>query len=427
MEITTSSDKKRVVIVGAGIVGVSAAIWLQRAGHDVVIVDPKGPAGGTSYGNAGILASIAVVPVTVPGLLGKAPSMLFDRKSPLFLRWSYLPKLIPFLAKYLAHANDSDVNRIADALTLLLHDSADQHVALAKGTEAEKFVAQGNYLFGYADKAAFEKDAYGWNIRRKRGYKFEEMTPSNLADYDAAFEGLFGYGVKCPDHGQITDPGEYVKALATHVQEQGGTFIADEVKDVLVESGLAKGVVTSAQNIEADEVVLATGMWSGALAEKLGVKVPMEAERGYHIEFVNPSIKLKSPIMVASGKFVMTPMEGRLRCAGIVEFGGMSDTRSKAPLELLKEQTLQLMPELQYDRIDEWMGFRPSTSDSLPLIGATQKHKNVWLGFGHQHIGLTAGPKTGRWIAQMINGDKPNVNLEPFSTLRFSNRTNNGP
>ena len=146
----------------------------------------------------------------------------------------------------------------------------------------------------------------------------------------------------------------------------------------------------------------------------------LEAERGYHIEFVNPSIQLKSPIMVSSGKFAMTPMEGRLRCAGIVEFGGLSEKRSRAPLDLLKEQALQLLPELKYDRIDEWMGFRPSTSDSLPVIGATENYKNVWLGFGHQHIGLTAGPKTGRWIAQMINGDKPNVDLEPFSTQRFS-------
>ncbi len=420
MEKISSKKSKRVVIIGAGIVGVSTAIWLQRAGHDVVVVDAKGPASGTSYGNAGILASIAIVPVTIPGLMSKAPTMLLNKKSPLFLRWSYLPKLMPFLAKYLPHTNDADVNRIADGLTLLLQDSADQHLSLAKGTEAERYVAPGNYCFGYVDKDAFDQDSYGWNIRRERGYKFEEMTGAELAQYDPALQDVFGYGVKCPEHGQITDPGAYVKALAAHVEEQGGTFVLEEVKDIKFENGAAVGVVTPKQNIEADEVVVATGMWSGPLAKKLGVKVPLEAERGYHIEFVNPSIQLKSPIMVSSGKFAMTPMEGRLRCAGIVEFGGLSEKRSRAPLDLLKEQALQLLPELKYDRIDEWMGFRPSTSDSLPVIGATENYKNVWLGFGHQHIGLTAGPKTGRWIAQMINGDKPNVDLEPFSTQRFS-------
>lgn len=123
--------------------------------------------------------------------------------------------------------------------------------------------------------------------------------------------------------------------------------------------------------------------------------------------------------MVTSGKFVMTPMEGRLRCAGIVEFGGMSEKRSRGPFELLKRQTLALFPELEYERIEEWMGFRPSTTDSLPLIGASERHSNVWTGFGHQHIGLTAGPKTGRWLAQMIDGQKPNVDLGAFSPLRF--------
>ena len=417
---SVSNSRKNIVIIGAGIVGVSTAIWLQRAGHRVTVVDPKGPAGGTSYGNAGVLASIAIVPVTVPGLLGKAPKMLLDKNSPLFMRWSYLPKLLPFLSKYLPHANDQDTNRIADALTLLLQDSADQHVSLAKGTGAEKFVAPGNYLFGYESTEAFDKDAYSWEIRHKRGYDFQVMTGLELANYDPSLQGLFSCGVKCPEHGQITDPGAYVKALAGHVDQTGGKFIAEEVVDLnYSEDGQPNGVITEKQKLNADDIVLAAGIWSGPLATKLGVNVQMEAERGYHIEFVNPSVKLKSPIMVASGKFVMTPMEGRLRCAGIVEFGGMTETRSRAPLELLKRQTLELLPNLKYDRIDEWMGFRPSTPDSLPLIGRVSEHKNVWLGFGHQHIGLTAGPKTGRWIAQMIDGKKPNIDLKPFSTGRF--------
>ena len=123
--------------------------------------------------------------------------------------------------------------------------------------------------------------------------------------------------------------------------------------------------------------------------------------------------------MVASGKYVMTPMEGRLRCAGIVEFGGLEGKPSRAPFDLLKRQTLSLIPELEYDRIDEWMGHRPSTSDSLPLIGNVESASNVWTGFGHQHIGLSGGPKTGRWLAQLITGQKPNVDLAPFAPNRF--------
>ena len=153
-------SSKRVAIIGAGIVGISAAVWLQRLGHHVVVIDREGPAAGTSYGNAGVLASASIVPVTVPGLIKKAPGMLFDRNAPLFLRWSYLPKLIPFLLSYLKHGNTADVSRIAEGLSLLLHDSPDQHLALANGTGAERFIHEGDYLFGYADKEAFEKDAF---------------------------------------------------------------------------------------------------------------------------------------------------------------------------------------------------------------------------------------------------------------------------
>ncbi len=400
--------------------GVSTAIWLQRAGHSVTLIDSRGPAGGTSYGNAGVLASASVVPITVPGLMWKAPKLLFDKNGPLFLRWSYLPKLLPFLIKYLGHANATDVNHISDGLALMLRDSAEQHLAVAKGTGAEKFITIGDYLFGYADRAAYEGDALGWQLRRDRGYEFEEMDAERFAEYDPTMAGRFGFGVRCPEHGHISDPGEYVKALALHVEQQGGKFIEAEATDYLQVGDAVTGVSTTGGPVEADEVVLATGVWSNPLAVKLGINVPMEAERGYHIEFVNPSIKPKAPVMVASGKYVMTPMEGRLRCAGIVEFGGLTEERSRAPFELLKRQTMALLPELEYDRIDEWMGFRPSTTDSLPLIGASERYKNVWTGFGHQHIGLTAGPKTGRWLAQMINGQKPNVDLSAYSPLRFN-------
>lgn len=409
-----------VAIIGAGIVGVSTAIWLQRAGHTVTLIDPRGAAGGTSYGNAGVLASASIVPVTVPGLLLKAPKMLFDSNSPLFLRWSYLPKLLPFLIPYLRHGNNRDVSRISDGLSLLLRDSADQHVAVAKGTDAEQFLTVGDYVFGYNDRKAYEADAYGWQLRRERGHEFEEMDASRFAEFDPEVGSRFGFGVRCPEHGHISDPGAYVKALADQVLKDGGTFIESEATDIRQSDGRATAVITQTSEVEADHIVLAAGVWSGPLAEKLGVKTPMEAERGYHIEFVNPSIMPKAPIMVATGKYVMTPMQGRLRCAGIVEFGGLTEERSKAPFDLLKRQTMALLPELTYERIDEWMGFRPSTTDSLPLIGATARCSNVWTGFGHQHIGLTAGPKTGRWLAQLIDGQTPNVDLRAFSPLRFN-------
>ena len=216
---------KRVAVIGAGIVGVSTAIWLQRAGHQVVLIDRLGIGEGTSFGNGGILAAISIVPVPVPGLWKKVPPMLFSKNGPLFLRWSYLPRLLPFLSKYLSYANDNDVKKISTSLGVLLHDCADQHVALAKGTGAEHFIIQGDYVFGYKDFSAYQDDAYGWELRRQQNYEFEEMDTKRLAEYDPVLAGRFGFAVRCPNHGHITDPGKYVKALAVHAQEQGGEFV----------------------------------------------------------------------------------------------------------------------------------------------------------------------------------------------------------
>lgn len=409
-----SDAAPHIAVIGAGIVGVSTAIWLQRAGARVTLIDREGPASGTSYGNAGVLAAASVVPVTTPGLLRKAPGLLLNPSKPLFLRWSYLPRLLPFLRRYLAHANEEAVERISKGLTLLLGDAADQHLSLSEGTPAARYVTVGDYLFGYADRAAYEADAFAWRIRRKRGFDFEELDAASLAGYDEALAGRFGFGVRCPAHGRISDPGAYVAALADHFVTCGGDVRIATLSDLDVENGRAVAALTSAGRIEADQIILTTGAWSGPLAKRLGVAMPLESERGYHLEFVNPSISLKAPTMVAAGKFVVTPMEGRMRCAGVVEFGGLHAPPSQAPFQLLKRQTEALFPDLKYDRINEWMGHRPATADSLPVIGAAPAAHNVWLGYGHQHVGLTGGPKTGQWLAQLALGKAPNVDLTPF-------------
>ncbi len=414
-----SNKTDHVVVIGAGIVGVSTAIWLQRAGVKVTIIDREGFAAGTSYGNAGVLAASAVVPVTVPGLWKKAPGMLFNSDEPLFLKWSYLPKLIPFLWKYLSYSKLEEVQRIGQGLSEVMHDTCDQHMAIAKGTPAEHFIKLGDYIHAYDSEKDFKKDAFGWSQRRKLGFKDEELTGTQLAEFDPQLAGKFGYAVKCPDHAQITDPGEYVSALGQHFLDEGGKLVIASVDEITTENGKARGVLTEQGMIDADQVVICTGAWSKSLAEKLGTKIDMESERGYHLEFVDANVNLRTNVMVTSKKFVLNSMNGRLRCAGIVEFGGLEKGPSKAPIELLKRNALELFPDLEYSSTNEWMGHRPSTTDSLPVIGAFENTPNVWAGFGHQHLGLTGGPKTGRWLAQLITGDTPNVDLQPYSPDRF--------
>jgi len=416
----TTADRKRVIIIGAGIVGVAAAVWLQRDGHDVVLIDKDGPATGASAGNGGVLASCSVVPVTVPSLMTKAPGMLLRPDSPLFMRWSYLPKLLPWLARYLSHCRPFETKRIAKALAPIISDSIDQHLALAKGTPAERYVKPSDYLFIYPSRASFEGDRFGWDLRAENGFTWDLLDKEAFRAYDPAFGPGADFAVKLGNHGHITDPEKYVQALAGHVVAEGGQLVTTQVTGIRQEAGSVVGVETSNGPINGDAVVLAAGVWSRDLAATTGLKVPLESERGYHIDLINPNIMPRSPVMVAAAKFVATPMEGRLRCAGIVEFGGITAPPSNKPFALLKKRIHEALPGLTYDSIEEWMGHRPAPTDSIPVIGKMPGPDGCFAGFGHHHIGMTGGPKTGRLLADMIAGRRANIDLEPYRPARFA-------
>ncbi len=411
---------KTIAIIGAGIVGVSTAIWLQRAGHKVLLIERETQAGeAASYGNAGLLASCAVVPVTEPGLMLKAPGMLLGRDQPLFMKWGYLPRLMPWLAKFLSHATAAEARRIAAALKGVIGDSLNDHLALAEGTGAERWIVPSDYLFLYRDRADFAHDAFGWQVRRELGFEWDELERDALARYDPIFSDKVGFAARLGDHGRISDPGAYVKALAAHAMANGAKMFQATVTDFAQANGRITGVRAGGETIPCDGVVLATGAWSKALGAKLGLNVPLETERGYHVELWQPSAMPRSPVMVAAGKFVMTPMEGRLRLAGVVELGGLDAPASKAPTTMLRRHLARVLPDLSWAQETEWMGHRPAPADSIPAIGEVPGLKGAWVGFGHHHVGLTGGPKTGRMLAQMISGHRPNLDMTPYSPARF--------
>jgi D-amino-acid dehydrogenase len=414
-----AADKAPVAVIGAGIVGVSTAIWLQRDDHEVILIDRVGPGEGASYGNGGVLASCSIVPVTVPGLLRRTPRMLLDPDQPLFLRWRYLPQLAPWLVSYLSHCKPEETKRIAAALAPIVSESLAEHQALSTGTGAEKWIIPSDYVFAYNDRAHFEGDAFGWSIRQEHGFQWDEFEGAAFRDYDPVFVPSLSFAVRLPDHGRIADPGRYVKDLATHVETTGGRFIKGEVTDVVRDSGGVAGVRVAGETIPCSAVIVAAGAWSAPLARRLGVNVPLESERGYHLELWNPNLMPRSPVMIASGKFVATPMEGRLRLAGIVEFGGLDAPASNAPFELLMKNIKAAIPSLKWEDVTKWMGHRPAPADSIPLIGEVPGIKGAFLGFGHHHVGLTGGPRTGRLLAQLVSGRTPNLDLAPYAPSRF--------
>lgn len=406
------------VVIGAGIVGVSTAIWLRRAGVEVTVIDRGAPGTGTSHGNAGVLASCAMVPVTGPGLLRKAPGMLLDRDFPLFLRWSYLPRLLPWLRKYLAVANDSDTRRIAKGLTTITGDSVEQHKSLCDELGLGDWVSESEYCFAYNSRAAFEAEHYVWELRKEAGFEPRLIEGAEVLDYEPALGPQINTLAVMKDHGFIRSPGGYVQALAKAFEGMGGTIMQAEVKDFDLFAGQVRGVQTSEGTVPCDNLVLATGVWSKPLMKKLGLNIPLEAERGYHIVFEDASGGPARPTMIASGKFVATPMEQGLRCAGIVELGGLEAGPSPAPLALLRRQARAAFPGLKATNEIEWLGHRPAPSDSLPLIGEVGNSR-VFTAFGHHHIGLTGGPKTGRLVAGLITGQAPNTDLTPYHPQRF--------
>lgn len=411
---------RHVVVIGAGIVGVSCAIWLQRSGAQVTLVDRAGPGTGTSHGNAGVLAASGVAPVTSPGLLTKAPFMLLDKDYPLYLRLSYLPRLLPWLRKYLSFANDADTRRISAALAPIVSDSVEQHKSLTADLGLSDWVTDSDYVFAYRNRTDFDAEAYTWALRAAAGFTPALIEGAAIRDYEPAL----GKEIKClatvKDHGFIRDPGGYVVALAQAFQQAGGTVMQAEVKDFDLTGGTVTAVQTSQGIVACDDIVLATGVWSKPLMAKLGLHVPLESERGYHVIFEGATGGPTRPIMISSGKFVATPMAQGVRCAGILEFGGLGAGPSKAPLALLRSQAKAAFPQMTATREIEWLGHRPAPSDSLPLIGQIGTSR-VYTAFGHHHIGLTGGPKTGRLIAGLIMDQPTNTDMKPYHPQRFSN------
>jgi len=409
---------RKIIVIGAGICGLSSAIWLRRAGHDVTLVDRDGPGAGASYGNAGLLAQWAMVPVNTPDLLVTGLKYLVNPNSPLFMQWGYLPRLAPWLARFVGNANPRDCRRMIDALIPMVTDSVDQHIALTRGTRAAKWVISSDFGYAYPSRKAFDADAFAWGIKREVG-----MIPTlHEGPQVQEAEPMLGPSVGClavlKGHGHIADPGAYMADLAEVLRDEGGHYLQRQIKDITLTDGRITGVETDQGPMACDHAVLAAGIWSKPLMRKLGIKLHLEAERGYHLHFVNPSQMPRHPLMISAGKFAVNPMATGLRCAGTVELGGIEKGPSAAPLKLIRSHVKKVFPGLSADHVEEWMGFRPSTPDSLPLVGELGG-TGVFAAFGHQHVGLTAGPKTGRIIAGLIDGQRPNIDLTPYDANRF--------
>ncbi len=417
---STSSHGRSVTVIGAGIVGMACAVHLQRDGHDVTVVDRLPPGEGTSFGNAGIMAPCAFVPVPTPGILRKVPKMLLDPMGPLSLHWSYLPRMVPWLLSYLKNSSAERVESIAAALAMLAHGSVEEHQLLARGSGGEQWVQPATYAYVYESEEEFREEAFAWDLRRKHGIEINVLRDGEVQDMEPAIDEAYKFAVTLDHHGYVRDPEQLIKSLAEHLVRAGGRVLRREIEDIEIGPAGPTRLVTDEGDLEVDILVVAAGVWSGKLAGRLGSDVPLETERGYHVVLTDPGISPEVAIMSSTGKFVATPMAMGLRIAGLVEFGGLLAPPDYARARTLLRHAKSLFPRVNTEDFTEWMGHRPVLPDSLPVIGRSPHFEDVYFAFGHQHIGISTGPRTGRLIADLVGGRTPNIDFVAVAVDRFA-------
>jgi D-amino-acid dehydrogenase len=412
-----------VVVIGAGIVGLACATYLQRDGRKVVMVDPGGPGEGASYGNSGGLNGSSIVPVAMPGVLSKVPHWLLDPEGPLSIRLRYLPQLLPWLYRFVRAGRPELVRAQAHALRALLAPTVDLHRELAASVGAADLIQRSGLLVVYRSEAGFAADTEAMRLRADNGVKIDELAKDELRQIEPLLSPAYARGRFISENGYVRNPLRLSRSLADALVANGGEIRRERAQGFSFADGKVQAVFTSAGKIPCAAVVLAAGAHSKPLAARLGEKVPLDTERGYHAMIKAPEVAPRLPIMDAEAKFVATPMEEGLRMAGTVEFAGLDAPPDWRRARILLRHGQAMFPglprALAEDRVALWMGFRPSMPDSLPVIGPTRRCANAFLAFGHGHVGLIGAPMTGRVIADLIARRPPAIDLKPFSAARF--------
>jgi len=411
-----------VTVIGAGIVGVSSAAFLQRAGNRVTIIDRLPPGEGCSFGNAGGIAFAEIVPAIHPRILLKIPGWLMDPLGPLTIRWSYLPKALPWFLAAGRNAMPSRVAAITKARASLALRVISDFETLLRDAGSTNLLKYEDTLRLYDSERQFASEANERAVKKTYGYEMKGLSGDECRELEPALSPHVHCGVFHGGWYFVTDPERTVKSIAAHVTGNGGEFIADDVVKIEREGNSAKSLILkSGKNITVGKLVICAGAYSHLLAQQLGEKVLLEAERGYHMVLPNSGVKLSRSLTYARTPGAATPMDMGLRLAGSDEFAGLEAEPNWARADALWKVFKSILPELNEpdSATTRWMGRRPGTPDSLPVIGPSKTVSNVWYGFGHSHMGLTWGPSTGRLISELITGSKSNIDLTPFRVDRF--------
>lgn len=415
-----TSYPQDIVIIGAGIVGLSIAFQVVKGGAKVTVVDRDPEGDKVSLGNAGGIAVTEVVPASVPGLWKKVPGWLVDPLGPLSIRLAHAPRLVPWLIDFARAGSTSETQRISAALAALNRRTYDDLVPMLDEVGLGGELFRTGALTVYETENGMARDRAEWDLKRRHGITVQELSGDEARDREPALGPIVKGGVFTPQWSQISDPKRIVDGLRRWLVAQGVSFVRGDVATIVPTHEMVTLRLNGGTRLRAHKVVIAAGVWSKQLARQLGDRVLVESERGYNTTIANPPIVLHQEVIFADRKFVVTPLACGLRIGGAAEFGGL---KAKANFERCK--TLVKLASLYFPQLDrcegvEWSGHRPTTPDSLPVIGPSASSKKVIYAFGHGHLGLTQAATTASLVGELVTGRLPSIDLAPFSISRFA-------
>ena len=409
---------EHVTVIGAGVVGICTALSLAEKGVAVRLVDRAEPGQGASYGNAGVVAPHSIVPNAAPGLWKKLPGWLLSKDGPVRIRPEHALRFIPWGLRALKHSGEAEVRRIAAAMEVLNRDNVALYRRHLAGTGHEGLIQDSMYVYAYRDGAAARLDGLDAEVRQSLGAKMIRLSQGELRELEPDLAPEFEVALAVVEQGRATNPGRVGQVLTEKLVRLGGEVIRADVKG-LARAGDGWRVETSAGAFESAKVVVTAGAWSARLLAPLGLKLPLQAERGYHVVFPETEARLRNSVMDTDAKIVASTMEMGLRAAGTAEFGDADAPPDPARAAAVERALRRLVPGIGAGRLETWMGVRPSFPDSLPVIGELPGLKGLYGGFGHSHWGFMMAPKTGAMLADLVTGARVNMDLSAYSAARF--------
>lgn len=414
MAADTANEKPpRVAVIGAGVVGVSTALALRCHGAEVTLLERGEPGMACSYGNSGAISPGSVAPLALPGVLKSVPGMLLDADGPLSLPLRYLPKAASWLVAFAQSAEPSKVKAAAAVLNELYRGAVDAHESMARALGVPELFIRHGHLHLYPDAAAADQDALGWQLREQYGYAVQRLDRSGIEALEPQAPPGYAHGRFLADHGTILNPYRYVQALLQAFVRRGGRLLRADVRRLRPEEEGWRVEMDGAPAQSWPQVVVAAGAWAPQLVKPLGMWLPIESQRGYHVQFAGAEALVQRTVVLADKKVFVAPMEGGLRVGGTVEIAGLTAPPNPHRAAMLERIAREAFPALGSQPAETWMGHRPCLPNSVPVVGHVDALPGLWLAVGHGHLGLTGSLPTAQRIASAMCGGQG----EPFWAL----------